>query len=66
MSKKKTEIVGSGVRFTWYECQPGNPDTGGLGVRMSRHKKSRSFSVVLSDSDVRDLYGFLEKCLKKK
>ncbi len=62
MSKMQADLVGKGIRFTWYEEVPGVVDSGGLGIRLSRHKKARSFFAVLPVADVKSLHEFLGEC----
>lgn len=65
MTKRKSEIVCKGLKFSWYGYAPVEGGGGGLGIRMSRHKKTRSFFAVLSVADVKELHAFLGRCLKK-
>lgn len=65
MFKEDPKIAGKGLRFVWYAPGAGPDGSGGLGVLLKQHKKTRSFFAVLPVEESRALYDFLGKCLKK-
>lgn len=65
MGRKRIESVDRGMKFIWYEREPGRDGSGGLGIECKRFKKSRSFFGVLPIEDVRGLYAFLGSRLKE-
>ena len=66
MASKYPTLNSKGLKFTWYEPMRGVDNTGGLGMRFSRPKKTRSFFALLTPDQVAELHAFLGEQLEKR
>lgn len=66
MASKYPSLNNKGLKFTWYEPIRGVDNTGGLGMRFSRPKKTRSFFALLTPDQVAELHAFLGEQLEKR
>lgn len=66
MGSKYPCLNSKDLRFTWYEPIRGVANTGGLGMRFTRPKKTRSFFALLTPDQVTELHAFLGEQLKGK
>lgn len=65
MGSKYPTFADKDFKITWYEPIPGIADSGGLGMRFTRAKKTRSFFGLITPSQVAVLYAFIGEQLRK-
>jgi len=59
MASKYPTLDSKGLKFVWYGPIPGEENSGGLGMRFTRAKKTRTFFALLTPDQVKDLWYFL-------
>ena len=64
MPSKYPSLNSKDLKFIWYEPIRGVENTGGLGMRFTRPKKTRSFFALLTPDQVTELHAFLSEQLK--
>lgn len=66
MASKNPSLNSKGLKFVWYGPIPGEENSGGLGMRFTRAKKTRTFFALLTPAQVLELYSFLSVHLMKQ